>query len=88
MRDAERVEIAHPRFGRAAPKFRISESTSASKVNGFVPMGIGNIQLKKLTHAERKQCRKEVLCLHCRGEVHIANECPKGRETEPINESS
>ncbi len=46
MRDTERVEMAHRRFGRDAPEFVISEKPNASKSNEPVPMNIGNIQLK------------------------------------------
>ncbi len=52
MRDAERVEMAHSRFGESAPKFRNPVKTPQTKANEPVPMGIGRLQLVKLTAAE------------------------------------
>ncbi len=56
MRNGERVEMAHLRFGKQAPKFGTSVKTTQSKVGEPAPMEIGNIQLKKVTAAERDQC--------------------------------
>ena len=79
MRDAERVEMAHRRFGRVAPKFGISEKSGPSKSSEPVPMDIGSVQLKKLSSAERDMCRKEGRCFRCREKGHMANKCPKGQ---------
>ncbi len=57
IRDAERVEMTHRRFGRAAPKSSTSEKPSASKENEPFLTDIGNIELKKFTQTERYQCR-------------------------------
>lgn len=43
MRDAERVEMAHRRFGRVAPKLGNSERPGPSKTSEPVPMDIGNL---------------------------------------------
>ena len=77
MRDAERVESAHRRLGKnsrpdQAPKVRQAHDAPT-------PMDIGNVQLKKLTTAERDQCRKEGRCFRCRQKGHMASNCPKGQ---------
>ncbi len=58
IRDAERVEMTHQRFRRAAPKSGTSEKPSASKANEPVLTDIENIELKKYTQTERYQYRK------------------------------
>ena len=79
MEDAERVEMAHRRFGRTTPKIGPSEKPGPPKITKPVPMDIGNIQLEKLTPVERDQCRKEGRCFRCREKGHMANKCPKAR---------
>ncbi len=59
LRDAERIAMALRRFGKSAPKFGNPVQTPTTKANEPVPIVIGNLQLKKLTAAERDQCRKE-----------------------------
>lgn len=76
MRDAERVESAHKRLGNA-PRQEIP--ARIRKFNEPTPMDIGNIQLKKLSQAERDQCRKEGRCFRCRQKGHMANNCPKAQ---------
>ena len=78
MRDAERVESAHRRLGAPPPRSHGKESGNGTPT-GTTPMDIGNIQLKKLTPAEKEQCRKEGKCFRCRQKGHLANKCPKGR---------
>ena len=76
MRDAERVESAHRRLG-TKPKSETPVPTKSDK--GPTPMDIGTVTLKKLTTAERAQCRKEGRCFRCRQKGHKASDCPKGR---------
>lgn len=74
MRDAERVESAHRRLGKPPkPSKDVNDSPTPT------PMDIGNIELKKLTPAERAQCRKEGRCFRCRQKGHLASKCPKGQ---------
>lgn len=80
MKDAERVEMAHRRFGKPAPRVATPDKPrQPTRPTGPVPMEIGNVQLKKLTPAERDQCRKEGRCFRCREKGHMANKCPKGQ---------
>lgn len=89
MRDAERIEAAHRRFKSNTPGgFRTTRDRNSSlrkssdnnqSNNEPTPMEIGNVQLKKLTPAEREQCLKEGLCLRCRQKGHFARNCPKGK---------
>ena len=79
MKDAERVESAHRRFGKASPKIGSNDKVKHQRSNGPVPMEIGNVQLKKLSAAERDMCRKEGTCFRCREKGHMANKCPKGQ---------
>ena len=74
MRDAERVEAAHKRIPRTRPT-----TTPTRTDSGPTPMDIGNVVLKKLTPAERDQCKKEGKCFRCRQKGHMANKCPKAR---------
>ena len=74
MRDAERIEAAHRRLKNIAP------ARKSPMINeGRAPMDIGNLELKKLTPAEREKCMKEGRCLRCREKGHLAKNCPKGR---------
>ena len=73
MRDAERVEAAHKRIKPRPTTPPIRKDT------GPTPMDIGNVTLKKLTPAERDQCKKEGKCFRCREKGHMANKCPKAR---------
>ena len=75
MRDAERVESAHKRLGKP-PK---QDQRPPKNHQEPTPMEIGNIQLKKLTPAERDQCRKEGRCFRCRQKGHMSSKCPKGQ---------
>ena len=75
MRDAERVESAHRRLGK--PSKPGDKPRQPKPSSDPVPMEIGNVQLKKLTPAEREQCRKEGRCFRCRQKGHLANQCPK-----------
>ena len=77
MRDAERVESAHRRVGDPS-RARKPGSTLRSS-DGPTPMEIGNLQIKKLTPAERRICMREGRCFRCREKGHTANKCPKGR---------
>ncbi len=77
MHGAERVGMAHRRFGKSALKFETPMITTQTKANESVPIDIGNFQLKKLTAAERDQCRKEGSCFRCREKGHMANKFPK-----------
>ena len=74
MKDAERVEAAHRRLRTKAPR-NLTEVAQ----NEPEPMELGNIQLKKLTPAEREKCMKEGRCLRCREKGHLAKNCPKGQ---------
>ena len=76
MRDAERVESAHRRLGKNP---RNENQVRPRNTQEPTPMDIGNVQLKKLTQAERDQCRKEGRCFRCRQKGHLASNCPKGR---------
>lgn len=81
MRDAERVESAHKRLGprgTGKPPF-VPRNPGSGKLDGPTPMDIGNLQIKKLTPAERDLCRKEGRCFRCREKGHVAVKCPKGR---------
>ena len=75
MKDAERVESAHRRLNKTSSSARVNFSNQT----GPVPMEIGNITLKKLTAAEREQCRKEGRCFRCRQKGHTSRNCPKGQ---------
>ena len=77
MRDAERVEAAQRRIQprRSGVSFRPQKPSQNNQ--GPVPMDIGNINLRKLTPAEKDQCRKEGRCFRCRQKGHMANNCPK-----------
>ncbi len=79
MRDAERVESAHKRLGTKSPRQDPTPRTRTTTTPEPTPMDIGNVQLKKLTPAERDQCRKEGRCFRCRQKGHMASNCPKGR---------
>lgn len=72
MKDAERVEAAHRRL-----KTKIQKGPVQEPKNEPEPMELGNVQLKKLTLAEREKCMKEGRCLRCREKGHIAKNCPK-----------
>ena len=74
MRDAERIEAAHRRL-----KNHVSAKRQPVGDSGRAPMEIGNVELKKLTPAEREKCMKEGRCLRCREKGHLAKNCPKGR---------
>lgn len=76
MRDAERVESAHRRFKHKKPT---ETPKPTSQPLSPTPMDIGNITLKKLTPAEREQCRKEGRCFRCRQKGHTAKDCPKAK---------
>lgn len=78
MRDAERVEAAHRRVGTriGTQTYEPRNNTNDSRP---VPMEIGNIQLRKLSPAERDECMKKGLCLRCRQKGHLAKDCPKGK---------
>ena len=45
------------------------------EANAPEPMEIGNVKLKKLTPAEREQCRREGRCFRCRQKGHNAINC-------------
>ena len=75
MRDAERIEAAHRRI--RVPKMIKHKASRGEGGGGPDPMDIGNIQLKKLTPAEREKCMKEGRCLRCREKGHLARDCPK-----------
>ena len=77
MKDAERIEYAHRRFGR--PIRTTQEEHDNSKIDGPTPMDIGNIGNKKLTDAERALYRKEGKCFRCGEKGHMVAECPKVR---------
>ena len=77
MRDAERIEAAHRRL--RAPKLIKTKAPRGGGEGGIEPMDIGNIQLKKLTLAEREKCMKEGRCLRCREKGHLARNCPKAQ---------
>ena len=81
MRDAERVESAHRRLGpKSNGRSPIPQRNQGNgKHDGPTPMDIGNVQIKKLTPAERDLCRKEGRCFRCREKGHMASKCPKGR---------
>ena len=68
MRDAERMEAAHRRM--RAPKTIKTKTAVGGSEGRADPMDIGNIQLKKLTPAEREKCMKEGRCLRCREKRH------------------
>ena len=53
MRDEERVESAFRRSGKAPVRNETGDKTSSYRPNDPVPMGIGNLTLKKLSAAER-----------------------------------
>ena len=78
MRDAERVESAHKRLGKN-PRSDPTPRPSQNPTPAPTPMDIGNVGLKKLTPAERDQCRKEGRCFRCRQKGHMASKCPKGQ---------
>ena len=78
MRDAERVESAHKRLGKP-PRPTNPHSGRPPRNDDVVPMDIGNVQLKKLTPAEREQCKKEGKCFRCRMKGNMAKNCPKAR---------
>ena len=79
MRDAERIEAAIRRT-RGQPSNKSNKPSTPKPTNdGAEPMEIGNIQLQKLTPAEREKCMKEGRCLRCREKGHIAKNCPKAR---------
>ena len=78
MKDAERVESAHKRLGKATKPVN-PPSGKPPRNDGVVPMEIGNIQLQKLNPAEREQCKKEGKFFRCRMKGHMAKNCPKGR---------
>ncbi len=59
MPDPKRVERAHRRLGKSAPKFGNSVKITQAKASEPVTMDSGNRQLKKVTAAKRKQCGKE-----------------------------
>ncbi len=50
--DTEKVEMAHRRFGKSAPKFINLRKTTRNKSNEPAPKDKGNLQLKKLSAAE------------------------------------
>lgn len=77
MRDAERIEAAHRRFPtRRVPN---AQRKLSQQEQGPTPMEIDNIKLRKLTPAEREQCRKEGRCFRCRQKGHTSKNCPKGQ---------
>ena len=78
MRDAERVESAHKRLNKN-PRTDQPPRNKQGQDQGPTPMDIGNLQLKKLSPAERDQCRKEGRCFRCRQKGHMASKCPKGQ---------
>ena len=78
MRDAKRVESAHKRLG-APPRKPGTQNPKPPQADTPVPMDIGNITLKKLTPAEREQCKKEGKCFRCRMKGHVAKNCPKAQ---------
>ena len=85
MADAERIEAAHRRIGaknsRSNMSNRHGRPSGISSGSGAAPMELGNVQLKKLTPAEREMCVKEGRCFRCREKGHSARFCPKGRRS-------
>ena len=77
MRDTERIEAAHRRI--RTPKALKIKPTRGESEGGGDPMDIGNIQLKKLTPAEREKCMKEGRFLRFRKKEHLAGNYPKAQ---------
>ena len=79
MKGTERIEMAHRRFSRPLSKFDDTSKPASMNNSEPVPMDIGNVKLKKLTNAERNQCRKEGRCFGCREKGHVADKRPIGQ---------
>ena len=77
MRDAERVESAHKRLRK--PTKPLKPLAEDIDIQDPTPMEVGAIELKKLTPAERAQCRKEGRCFRCRQKGHTVAKCPKAQ---------
>ena len=88
MKDAERVEMAHGRLNRTTSKFENVPKQAQNEPSEPVPMEIGNFQLKKLTAAERDQCRKEGRCFRCREKAIWPTNAHKAGGIQPFNGSS
>lgn len=75
MRDEERLEYTYRQI--IVKKQPNTSRYAAYSPNGPVPIEIGNLKLRKLTPAEREQCKKEIRCLSCHQKGHTSKNSPK-----------
>ena len=76
MANAKRIEAAHRRIGakssRSSMLNRYGRPYGTSSGSSVAPMKLGNVQLKKLTKAEREMYVKEGRCFRFREKGHSA----------------